>query len=389
MNSSKVRIPGLSNPFEDLSAFLDRYLGTQFPFAIYRLPNTSESNGVMGLDELVDLGTGKHKNSSGFSFNRFIDHHPSKPEFINGDIIFTDSRSDLIISNTLSATAIERFISTEPIKVNIDTSSAQNDVDFPSIVSKAVETIANSELEKVVVSRYQDKKLPEDFDLAETYHNACQKYPNAFVYILSHPSAGVWFGATPEKLISTEGEKTFSTVSLAATQKLSDSDSLANIAWTQKEIEEQAYVSRYVVDCFKKIRLREFEERGPKTIKAGSLAHLKTEFMVDMQKVNIPDLGDIMKDLLHPTSAVCGMPLENALSFIKRNESYDRELYAGFLGPVNLENRTDLFVNLRCMNIAGNTGRFYAGAGITADSDPESEMIETELKMRTVKNLIF
>ena len=77
----------------------------------------------------------------------------------------------------------------------------------------------------------------------------------------------------------------------------------------QKDIEEQALVERYVISCFKKIRLREYDEHGPKTMIAGNVLHLKTEFEVDMVATNFPQLGSVMLNLLHPTSAVCGMPL--------------------------------------------------------------------------------
>jgi isochorismate synthase len=202
------------------------------------------------------------------------------------------------------------------------------------------------------------------------------------------PEFGSWFGATPETLIKIDGGN-FQTVSLAGTQQLSTDQSLNEVAWTQKEIEEQAMVSRYIINCFKKIRLREFTENGPKTARAANLAHLKTEYDVDMHAVNMPQLGSIMLNLLHPTSAVCGMPLQESLDFIKTHENYDRELYAGFLGPININQSSHIFVNLRCMKIMNRTGRFYAGAGITEDSNPDKELEETKMKMDTLKRIIY
>ncbi|MDH5610314.1 MAG: chorismate-binding protein, partial [Cyclobacteriaceae bacterium] len=267
--------------------------------------------------------------------------------------------------------------------------AATSPPDFQTIVSEAIDVIHHHDIDKVVLSRYSDTQLPRDFDPFVSFNDACKTYPNAFVYILYKPDHGLWLGATPETLLSIEDSRIFKTVSLAGTQRLDENQSLSSVAWTQKEIEEQAMVSRYIIDCFKKIRLREFDENGPKTVKAGNLAHLKTEYRVDLNDVNMPNLGSVMLDLLHPTSAVCGMPLHPALQFIRDRENYDRELYSGFLGPVNIKGLTHLFVNLRCMKITNDTGRFYAGAGITGDSDPEREFIETELKMQTLKRIIF
>ena len=60
----------------------------------------------------------------------------------------------------------------------------------------------------------------------------------------------------------------FKTIALAGTKTFQEGANLKNIAWTQKDIEEQALVCRYIINCFKKIRLREYEEHGPRTVVA-------------------------------------------------------------------------------------------------------------------------
>jgi isochorismate synthase len=183
-------------------------------------------------------------------------------------------------------------------------------------------------------------------------------------------------------------EGVFRTVALAGTQSVFDAVGQPippkQAPWTQKEIEEQALVGRYIISCFKKIRVREYVEEGPKTVVAGSLMHLCSDYTVDTKAINFPELGTVMLELLHPTSAVCGMPKMAALEFIQNHETYDREFYSGFLGPVNVENETNLFVNLRCMKIQNGTATLYAGGGITEDSVPEKEWQETELKCQTM-----
>nr|MBX2840287.1 chorismate-binding protein [Flammeovirgaceae bacterium] len=99
-------------------------------------------------------------------------------------------------------------------------------------------------------------------------------------------------------------------------------------------------------------------------------------------------LGSVMLKLLHPTSAVCGMPKEKSLAFILENEDYDRELYSGYFGPVNIQNKTNIFVNLRCLQISKEEIVLYAGAGITEDSNPEKEWKETEIKMDILLNFL-
>jgi len=250
---------------------------------------------------------------------------------------------------------------------------------FLQTVRNALASIQNGTLFKVVPARVKIQDLDPDFDITETFLRLCHAYPNGFVNFFHIPEVGTWIGASPEVLIKTN-QNSFYTMALAGTQKASGENPLKNAAWTQKEIEEQALVSRYIVNCFKKIRLREYDEIGPKTSIAGPLLHLKSEFKVDMKATNFPQLGTVMLDLLHPTSAVCGMPREAALAFLAREEAFDRAFFAGYLGPVNIQKETAIFVNLRCARLLGDRAILYAGAGITEDSVPEKEWEETELK---------
>ena len=202
----------------------------------------------------------------------------------------------------------------------------------------------------------------------KTFQKLCTAYPNAMVSMVSSDATGTWLGASPELLVSFDERAHFKTVALAGTKRVEGGVNIKSVAWNEKEIEEQALVCRYIISCFKKIRLREYEERGPRTVLAGNLLHLKTEFEVDTVATNFPLLASVMLKLLHPTSAVCGMPLENAQQFLKANEGYDREFYSGFLGPINFKNESHVFVNLRCMQVLDETALLYAGAGVTIDS---------------------
>ncbi len=259
---------------------------------------------------------------------------------------------------------------------------------YEDLVKHGISKIESGLFEKIVPSRFEDASYNTNVDLIKVFERLCEKHPLAFVSFVSSPQTGTWMGATPELLVSVSKNK-FKTIALAGTLPYSPATNLKTVAWTQKEIEEQALVSRYIISCFKKIRLREYEEHGPKTIVAGNVMHLKTEFEVDMQATSFPQLGSVMLKLLHPTSAVCGMPLEPALEFITANEGYSRQFYSGYLGPINIQHQTNLFVNLRCMQLFADKVRIYAGAGVTVDSDPKNEWQETEMKMDNLKKLFY
>ncbi len=264
-------------------------------------------------------------------------------------------------------------------------------------VNASIEEIKAGNFQKVVLSRTDEEALDADYSTLHFFESLCQVYPQAFVsafYVPSHQQT--WICATPEVLVSINEDGIFKTISLAGTQSVNNQEGQIkkpqDARWSQKEIEEQAFVSRYIIECFKKIRLREYIEIGPKTIQAGNLLHLKTEYQVDTKALNFPQLPGIMLSLLHPTSAVCGTPKEAAIDWIKQAEAHDREFYSGYVGPVNLNDAIYLFVNLRTVKIMkdsnGYLATYYAGCGITEDSDPEKEWEETEMKCQTLQRIL-
>lgn len=256
--------------------------------------------------------------------------------------------------------------------------------DYEQAVAAGVAAIRAGQFQKVVLARRKAVALPPGLDLAALFGQLCDAHPSAFVSLVSMPGVGTWVGASPEKLVTVDAQGIFRTVALAGTQAKGSLTDLDEALWRQKEIEEQALVSRYIINCFKKIRVREFEEAGPQTVAAGNLIHLRTDFAVDTREVNFPQLGSVMLGLLHPTSAVCGMPKDIALQFILQNEGFDRQLYSGYLGPVNLADETAIYVNLRCMQLLRSHALLYAGAGVTKGSLPEREWQETEIKCQTM-----
>ncbi len=361
--------------------------------AAWRAPGDTSVHLILDFDQNIrceDITL--EKLPEGFMFSPF--HQDRDSVYIKKEV-YINLISGEFHGNSEKIDSIQNFSSRsdhDPIddttasrEPNVTVSKAHDH--FLDLVALSLDQIRQGRLQKVVPSRSKEITLPESFTPGEFFFDLCDTYANAFISLVYHPECGAWIGATPELLIDVRNN-IFKTVALAGTQRYSEEISLSEVAWTQKEIEEQALVSRYIINCFKKIRLREFDEIGPKTVKAGNLIHLKTEYTVDMAATNFPDLGSVMLKLLHPTSAICGMPLEASLDFIRQHEDYDREYFSGYLGPVNFEDKTSLFVNLRCMKMNDRTASLYAGAGVTEDSNPEKEWLETEMKMNTLLNII-
>lgn len=361
-----------------LTETLNKIINSSSDFAIWQLPNSSVIHGIISLNK-SEHTTANIEEDEGFVISKF-DNNDSY-YLIKNDISFRIENDKLsVVKGNIDQ------IESGKIEIPTEEISQTSENDFVKIVENSINEIEGGSFDKVVISKYRDIKNSIN-NVANIFESLRSSYPNAMVYLSRVNQTEFWIGATPETLLSYDEDKTFKTVALAGTQPTNDLDP-KEATWGIKEIEEQAFVSRYIIDCFKRIRLRQYVEKGPKTIKAGNLFHLITSFTVHNQKTKLDNLAQKMLDLLHPTSAVCGMPLRESKEFILVNEKHDRSFYSGYLGPVNLEGNTHLFVNLRCAKIYTNKLRLFAGAGITEDSIPEKEWIETELKCDILANKI-
>ncbi|MFD1140524.1 isochorismate synthase [Larkinella insperata] len=381
-----------------------------YPAAIWRLPNHSERELIIDASGTVStVAMDFEELPMGFAVSPFINPDAEQTLFLKADFYWRFDENGTILAaehkHTDKHPALDALFHPAPATARKETipaiqilgPSGEQQAQFEKTVAQAIRQMERGKFRKVVLSRTKTIQFDEQPDVLMLFNRLCKAYPNAFVSAVYLPERNqIWLGATPERLVSMDTDGIFRTVALAGTQSAFDSEGRpkrpADAPWTQKEIEEQALVGRYIIGCFKKIRIREYIEEGPRTVVAGNLMHLRSDYSVDMQAVNFPQLGTVMLRLLHPTSAVCGMPREAAQEFILQSETHDRELYSGFLGPVNIFRNegpeSHLFVNLRCMKLEGQEGTLYAGAGLTEDSVPAKEWRETELKCDTLLSVV-
>jgi len=266
----------------------------------------------------------------------------------------------------------------EPVRVFPPYNNETTKEEYLNNCRHYIDEIKKGNFEKLVLSKVKLVKKGERSD-GEIFKSLCQNYPDAFVYHLSLPFAGEWMGASPEVLLNYKNGKMI-TVALAGTQKLNKNTDEGH--WGEKEKKEQQLVSDFIKDALRKNNV-EFEKSETQTVAAGNLAHLKTEFFAEIAK---DKLSEILNNL-HPTPAVCGIEKEKAQQFISDTEKHSRKYYTGFLGNIS-ENEMNLFVNLRCMQIHKNCFELFTGGGITADSDPEKEWEETEMKALTIQKYL-
>ncbi|MGK0388277.1 MAG: isochorismate synthase [Maribacter sp.] len=330
-------------------------LKTNNTFAIYRLPNEehhyllrSENNEVIPFDELGD--------KPAFVFHPFEENEvcpalaiPSDNIYINPKFSFrSDHKGD------------PYFIS---------------EAEYIPLLEDFVDYIEEGNCHKAICSRIIKKEMMVE-DLYPLFIRLKEQYPFAFIYLVNIPNLGCWMGATPEILL-TDHDKIGETVALAGTRPLSSEED-----WDKKEVVEQQMVERYMANILIN-RKKSFQKIGPFTVKAGRVMHLKTKFRFPLES----NWKDVAMDI-HPSPAVCGLPKEKAKTFILKTEPHERGYYCGFLGPVNMQGKTDLYVNLRCMQVFNDTFALYVGGGITSGSVPHKELNETTWKSRTLSDII-
>ena len=383
---------------------LEAHYAQELPFVAYRKPILSEKSGEVKafLEQDDNLIYVNDFTESGFVFAPF--------DTLGKAILFSENTSEKLILRQVISEEAAAGNSSQKSEISEEKKAAHEE-----LVRKAVSGLKSGEMEKVVLSRKEEVVLIEPKPL-KLFKELLKSYPTAFVYCWYHPKVGLWLGATPETLLKVEGNR-FSTMALAATQKYAGT---MDVTWGKKEQQEQQFVTDSIAENLKSCGVDDLEISDSYTAKAGNLLHIRSDIhgalnstaTINRGSTKIyrgsADIGNIIS-ALHPTPAVCGLPMEKAKEFILSEENYDREFYTGFLGELNLQKNvqrsrskrnvenlayravkkeTDLYVNLRCMKIEVNKAVLFVGGGITKDSVPEDEWQETVNKAETMKRVL-
>ncbi|ALM07239.1 isochorismate synthase [Sediminicola sp. YIK13] len=370
--------------FQQILQQIEKQLLEEKPFVVYRKPGQKLVKGIFQSDTKIHYCSDFKE--TGFVFAPFDE---------NDEVILIPLEEVVEAPFELNVKGIHQ----DNIPPIHDSPSELDERNFHlQLVSKAIKEIEKGTFKKVVLSRqilsaYQGTPLQLFLKLLNTYLDA-------FCYMWYHPKVGLWLGATPEVLVSIQN-KHIQTMSLAGTQPYTGDP---NPEWKKKDIEEQSMVTNYITEVLKNM-VTQLQISETESSRAGSLMHLRTKIT---GRLKVFDVKKLLK-VLHPTPAVGGMPKNEAYLFIKANENYKREFYTGYLGELNfkeeivrasnnrnIENqayraihtKTDLFVNLRSMQLVDKTAIIYIGGGITIDSIPEQEWEETVNKSATMLKVI-
>ena len=327
-------------------------------FALYRLPNKKDHFLVKQRDGQYHVLDDQTFDKKGFAFYPFTRSSGKPSVFIKGEMVIPNAEIEFFANHDQPVITIPK--STYISKVN----------QFIGATKARFKKLIFSRIKKIDTTPGNLYKL---FDALK------KSYPTAFIYLVNIANEGCWIGASPEILYTQNGLA--HTMALAGTQRDLGLP-LEEVRWGNKEIEEQSIVERYFQRILQNRGIN-FKKSTRQTVKAGNVLHLHTDFTFNPRG----KVYELISDL-HPSPAVCGMPKQSAKEFIINNEPHTRAYYCGFLGPVNLHKETNLYVNLRCMQVMKDHFALYVGGGILPDSDPEKEWEETEMKAKTLSSVI-
>jgi menaquinone-specific isochorismate synthase len=267
---------------------------------------------------------------------------------------------------------------------------AMNPDAYQGAVRAALGAIERHEVDKVVLARDLVGTAPVGADLRRLVRSLASGYPDCWIFAVD----GL-IGASPETLVTVSAGTVTARVLAGTTARGADVDADAAasvaLATSPKDQDEHRFAVQSVLASLRPHTSALAAAEQPFTLRLPNVWHLATD--VEGVLSDAASSLDLL-EALHPTAAVAGTPTRDAVELIHRLEPFDRGRYAGAVGWVDGAGDGEWAIALRCAQFdidavpAGSREAIpltaYAGAGIVAGSDPESELLETRVKFRPI-----
>src|SRR4051794_35409440 len=259
---------------------------------------------------------------------------------------------------------------------------------FEESVAQAVERIRAGELDKVVLAREVMVEAPRAHDPATIYGALRELFASCFCFCCGSSEAA-FLGASPELLVRRSGAGA-ATVALAGSTRRSadpavDAHLGEQLMRSAKDRGEHEIVVRRIERALRSQSVWVEAAPEPGLVKVANIQHLATPIRAQLSQ---PRSAIELAGLLHPTPAVGGEPRDRALAAIAELEELDRGWYAGPVGWMDAAEDGEVCVAIRSALLRDRAGHLFAGNGIVADSEPEPELAETEVKLGALLPLL-
>ncbi|PDQ36371.1 MAG: hypothetical protein B5766_01360 [Candidatus Lumbricidophila eiseniae] len=254
---------------------------------------------------------------------------------------------------------------------------------YARAVANALTSITVGDYDKVVLARDLTGTLPNKTDLRTVITRLADSYSDTWVFAVD----GL-IGASPETLVRVDHGTVSSRVLAGTTFRggdpVSDRQLERALVASPKNRAEHALAVVSAVESLSPHTARLDTSPEPFTLKLPNLWHLATDLK------GILGDGSHALDLvavMHPTAAVAGTPREAAVAAIADLEGFDRRRYAGPVGWIDGDGDGEWAIALRCAQIdPDRTITAYAGCGIVRESEPQTEVAETDIKFQPIRD---
>lgn len=254
---------------------------------------------------------------------------------------------------------------------------------YLTAVATARDTVRRGDLTKVVIARDVIVESSNPIEIHALLTRLRSSFGSSYRY-----SFEGFVGASPELLLAVNGSEISSHPLAGTTRRTGDPKTDAALAADLLASAKNQIEHRVVVDMVHDTLLPWCsyldEEPEPSIVAVANVQHLGTH-MSGILSQPAPNILDLVY-ALSPTPALGGHPRHEALELIARHEGFDRGRYGGAVGWMDSRGNGTWAVAIRCAELSPDrrTARLFAGGGIVADSDPLSELAETQAKLQAM-----
>lgn len=258
---------------------------------------------------------------------------------------------------------------------------------YLAAVQTARDAVKRGEIRKAVIAR--DINITSDFPI--DVHGVLLRLKASFGSSYRF-RVGNMVGASPELLVEVDGNIVRSRPLAGTTPRTGDPETDARLAAQLKASEKNQIEHRVVIDMVHDTLLPHCSyldwEDEPSIVTVANVQHLGT-YLEGALTEPAPHVLELVRALC-PTPALGGSPSEEAIELIVQHEGLHRGFYGGAVGWVNAAGDGTFAVTIRCAEFSDDqkSARLFAGGGIVADSEPLSELAETQAKFQAMLSAI-
>jgi menaquinone-specific isochorismate synthase len=255
---------------------------------------------------------------------------------------------------------------------------------YRAAVAEAVRRMRAGELDKVVLAHDLLAVADRPVDARYLLAGLAGRYPSCWSY-----SVDGLVGATPELLMRRREGAVWSRV-LAGTiwpGPTAECDLGDTLLGSAKDRHEHRLAVQSLVESLRPLCASLTAPDEPVPLVLPNVTHLSSDVAGTLPAERPASLLELVA-AVHPTAAVGGTPREVAVPMIAALEGMDRGRYTGPVGWVDAGGDGELGIALRCAQLDGPVARLFAGCGIVADSDPDTEVREAAAKLLAVREVM-